>query len=808
MEPFRIYCLCGQKMRVAPEMHGKPGRCVACRQRLRVPHLHELPEGCTEIRLENHPEFLRPQPTPEKTLLRVEEKSDPAILEPLFSSSNIPEGQVDTEPLDLLDPLRLLCSFDYIVHKKLGEFREGQPEIQVHPDRNALMRYRGLVRKARERLDQTLRNDLDHVGSELMSINEQSARAMLAVRVGEMDYDGYRLAANALRERREVLERRRRNLLGWLSINDPYRAGGLLPVRLEDVPCEEPALPPAEMPEEGTPQLHRTIENLRAAYEALGKAELHLRERNQLRQENRVGGSNLEEVRLERAAARIRAQAAIEFHRSRLKQLAQDVDNDLKAIEAHLDVARKRFQSGASPEAAYHKVEMRLLKAQSDNGQAATLAHRALTARSARELPHPEGTFLQRMVRPDKAGFRTYGVDSYLLWAAGILLAANIMPLAITAQKIAQDSSLRTAAVSMFVLAFCSAGIGAIPNRRTRAILSSVLLSVVVVGGAACVQQWRWAVQPLGEYLRSNPLWFFDTPVLIFTLATLVMGLAALWADFPFKRWCWLPVMFFPMALMVLADGVGALGPCLTMKGHGEIIPAGERSGWYQAAFTVSNEGWYRPVWIGGAYPKEPATAQITAEREEANGDWTQPTPPSSVKADNSKQGATSNPSGALMLSAGDSATLQFVLPPGKYRLHLKARIPAEYGGVQYFTVGTPEEYAPKPEPAVESPTETPPPAQPEAAPEADEGVEVRLGGVLTGDGHDIVLQMEVTYSSGETVSRRLNVGDVIYEPWQAEEYNATTNKLTLSDGNRFLVLATGETLHLPGQAEGESVPQ
>ena len=42
---LRIYCTCGQKMKVSTSMLGRPGKCIACRQKIRIPSLDELPAG-------------------------------------------------------------------------------------------------------------------------------------------------------------------------------------------------------------------------------------------------------------------------------------------------------------------------------------------------------------------------------------------------------------------------------------------------------------------------------------------------------------------------------------------------------------------------------------------------------------------------------------------------------------------------------------------------------------------------------------------------------------------------------------------
>ena len=56
---LRLYCLCGQKMKITSNMFGKPGKCVACRQKIRIPSREELPAGTHTLYLKDHPEYLR-----------------------------------------------------------------------------------------------------------------------------------------------------------------------------------------------------------------------------------------------------------------------------------------------------------------------------------------------------------------------------------------------------------------------------------------------------------------------------------------------------------------------------------------------------------------------------------------------------------------------------------------------------------------------------------------------------------------------------------------------------------------------------
>jgi len=150
-EKIRVYCVCGQKMRGSASMLGRPGKGVACRQKIRIPRLEELPPGTTDIYLRDHPEFLR------------RSKSRPAVIkEPRGEEKNgedlgerrddLSLGESTDQPeyiaLDVLEPLRIMCSFEYGIRRRLEVLRKGTGAADA-AERAKLMSYRVLVRNAR-----------------------------------------------------------------------------------------------------------------------------------------------------------------------------------------------------------------------------------------------------------------------------------------------------------------------------------------------------------------------------------------------------------------------------------------------------------------------------------------------------------------------------------------------------------------------------------------------------------------------------------------------------------------------------------
>src|SRR5690606_29411024 len=147
-----------QKMKVARDMFGKPGKCVACRQKIRVPSEDELPDSSGEIHLKDHPEFLR-KPLREPVVAiepahvapeSVAEAAQEAVL-----LADEPEGEWEGEfepapestsedraavPFVLYDPLRAICNYEFQLNEQLEALRDNRKGAY---DKATLMGYRG-----------------------------------------------------------------------------------------------------------------------------------------------------------------------------------------------------------------------------------------------------------------------------------------------------------------------------------------------------------------------------------------------------------------------------------------------------------------------------------------------------------------------------------------------------------------------------------------------------------------------------------------------------------------------------------------
>ena len=141
---LRIYCVCGQKMKVTESLFGRPGKCIACRQKIRIPKLDEVPEGETEIYLKDHPEFLRKtsirrkKSTPkdrteaidkvrtrEVVYRKRKEGETPDDIVPEEDQVELGESRPATVALDILEPMRELSSLDARISRELEARRDG-----------------------------------------------------------------------------------------------------------------------------------------------------------------------------------------------------------------------------------------------------------------------------------------------------------------------------------------------------------------------------------------------------------------------------------------------------------------------------------------------------------------------------------------------------------------------------------------------------------------------------------------------------------------------------------------------------------
>ncbi|MFO7774774.1 MAG: hypothetical protein R6W89_03155, partial [Candidatus Hydrogenedentota bacterium] len=442
---LRIYCICGKKMKVTPAMYGRPGKCVACRQKLRVPEASEIPEGAREIHLRDHPEFLR-KPLPRKSASREAspEAAPPELPEP--PAPDLGQEEVgESVPIDVFEPLRVLYSLDKKVERQLAALEQVGREDGEGEERSAnkaeLLERLNEIEAAREKLDHLLRQRLMEVAIELASVEERLGEAHVSARVGDVSFDEYETRAAKLRARRDVLIRRRANLRGWLALEDLHMAGGYRDADFAEIPNDltQIAFPHAEEPTGASAEGY--CKALREALTERERLERRLQEARRLDEgAQEDGAKSLEDVRRECETRLQRTEAWLRYIRGRLQQLHADRKADLEMLRQTSAKSRKgaanESQQTVSQRDEALRAELamiaRALRAQTpgDVPQTGREADPAPQPAEEAELPPLEAAPAEEPERtmPTFAGI---GLDAGLAWmAAAFLVAAPFLPVA------------------------------------------------------------------------------------------------------------------------------------------------------------------------------------------------------------------------------------------------------------------------------------------------------------------------------------------------------------------------------------------
>jgi hypothetical protein len=812
---LRIFCLCGQKMRVQPAMMGRPGKCVACRQKIRVPRRDEVPPGVSDIYLKDHPEFLRTSASPLKKKRapegggavqpasgrRVsggfadEELRDPDVL------LGDPEEAPKSTPLDTLKSLQIVCSFEWKIHERLNAMRDASRDPEIAREKAALMGYRALVRNARADLDEKLRQRLHEVTSQIADTREGIAKATLAVRVGDMSFDAFRQTADSLRQRRDRLERRRTNLSGWLNTKDPYLAGGFLDLPFEEIPVEELEVSFEVDASDGEHFLESHLNQLRLALRDRESARRKVEGSRRMAHED--GITRRESQRLERVeeAALQRARARVEFVRGRLEQLIQDCDNDTRAVRAHLEDAQARAGRGEFDSAAFGHIERDMLRVQSEYNESRTLARQALRAENAQEVPQARGSLIRRMAATpeDEALF---SADRILAWASTLSLAlATVLPLA-AGQPGSNLTHFPFLVAGMLLAAIAFGSVALLRDRDLRGGGMLLIWMGAVLWACVWLHTARYALTPLGGLLRTDARWFVTPGMLTLAISVVGMGLAAsvTLASNPKNRVLPLAGAIITLAAIVLifSDGAGILASRPVLSDP-EIRESQSEPSAYNVGLTLSNEG-RRSYWLGAGLQDAPDPVRFVVERKAGESiSWEDYTlreqPEAAQRVSNLPFSVRRMP--RIEIEPMRSHTLYYTLPPGEYRVRLAPMArPGSREIVRSFTLA----------PITAVPEETVAAGTPaEAVPEPEETSTVqvycKLQGVLDSQGRDPIFSLMVETSAGRIINQRVELGAHVYGEWYASEYSPESQSLTLSNGREFRVLERGEPLLLESES-------
>lgn len=795
---LRIFCLCGQKMKVTPSMYGRPGKCVACRQKIRIPRIDEVPAGVSELYLRDHPEFLRKPPAPTSRSGAGGSGASPQVSggEPLPEQDLVlgdESDPIEAAPIDTLRSLQVLCSYDHKIAERLHILKEATRDTEQAREKTALMGYRALVRNARADLDEQLRQRLHEVTDQLSDMRERIARASLALRVGDLDYDQYLETINPLRVRRDRLERRRLNLTGWLHTSDPYLAGGFLDLPYDEIPVNTMEV---GFPVDGGEYSTLLQTRLNALRDALVEREEARRKLDGLqRMQREDGGDQVQARRLTHdAEARVqRSRVRLEFERGRMEQFIRDCESDTRAIRAHLEEAQTRVERGALHASTYAEVEQQMLQAQGDLNESRALARSAVKAERPLEVPGPKSTFIKRM---NKRNHDSVLLENLTGWVSAVALAATaFLPLA-QGQMAGNLAEFRHLMIGFLLgsMAFISAAL--IPQRLYRGLLLIAIWVCLAIYSVAVLHFTRYGLGDIGSIIRTNPQWFMTPGMLVFASAMVGMGLSASVTLAKLERWRTLPLAAALFAVasisLIVTNGAGyfvsrpeLLAPVPT------ITP--KETGFYTVNIPFTNHG-FRPFWLGGTLDRVPDPVRFVLQKKVGEAlSWEDYTVrPGALQAASRSAITPSFP--VIEVAPGDTRQVTYLLEPGTYRARI---VESGYGGQREQSkqfdlpeIEVPEETASAKQ--AEAAAASPAPKQSATGPFT---ASAKLQGVLDSQGQDPQFSVMIETSNGRIVNQRIGLGGEIIGEWIASEYSPASQNLTISNGQQLVVLERGETV-------------
>lgn len=828
---LHIYCICGQKMNVSEDMFGRPARCVSCGQKLRIPVSDELPDDEDEVHLQDHPEFLRGVGA-EDSSKRAEPsgedgKGSKAGKVPAQDEQEAELGSPVMVAIDMLEPLRALVSLEYRINHKIAVLKKyPERERKSSYTKSQLRQYRKSVRAAREELYEELRQRLMETAIELTSTQEKISEAVMAARVGEAEFTGYHEQVERLRLRRDCLERRQVNLRGWLAVRSPYEAGGYVRLPIDQLPATDDRIPRHHEPPEDANRLEWWIQSLREAMVQKEQAERRLAQADRMEGQGRALSVDMEHRRVEAQSTRDRAQAQIAFSKERLEQATEDYQEDLEAVDAQLDNLRTQLSSGKLNHAKFSAREKPLLEAKARLNSGLDMLERAHGAVSAQDVPRPRGSYLARLSAPSVEGAPGLSFDAWLAFgAAGLMILTVFLPYVgnLSALGVLRELGpiapythwLLTIPVLMALLIVASAFIPYTPVRGTAYI---ALWLCLAIGASFFLHEASWSVGPIGQRFQQGGWWFVRAGVVVFVVSHLLL-LAA--AAIPLLQWApgriilGATVGCSVLLAAVIFSNLGGLlvaDPQLDIE---QYPPVAKQPDITTVDVSVENGG-LRAMLLT-AKPETRCAYDFLVEQRIGQDSWADVGAPKSLEASGAQIPVGVGLLPDLTLKPGTAATFRYELPPGQYRVFLREGVDKQ------FAVASMQPMMPAtssgPEPAIEE-SETELPAAPEeeaeepladdpdAAMESEPEIavpqpvgpllpQVELRGMLLASGRMPQFRLDVTLPDGRVNSLMLSLDDTVYRAWYVAEYNPEEETVTLSNGQRFLILRRGNRVDM-----------
>lgn len=834
-EKLRIYCICGQKMKVSKNHYGLPGKCIACRQKIRLPREDELEEGVTEIYLKDHPQLLRKVkrkpdvkketadaqaaldsvPKPKKS-----KDSDPTPVTELDLADAAPvsdEDVVGSRPLDKLESVQKLASLELGYERKIERFSEQftKDEARIAETKGKLAR----AKEARKDLNEQIRQRLMEVAIELTNAQDKISQTQVAARVGEEPFEQFQDKMHRLRARRDRLERRQINLRGWLAAATPYDVGGPVECTSADIPKGGFSLNVPESRDEDAALLHYHAQALKQAFEFRAKAERRAVELKKVRNESEDGGGqSLTDSYETNRAERKRARARITFHQQRLLQLSKDYKNDLDTLESYLESARDRLSMNQMTRTDYDKLDQTARRTKADLTKGISLATRLAHANSFEDVPSTKGTFLNRLGAGAESDASPRAIMGVLWTAAALWLFSVVLPTAggtslLSAFLNFSGASSDTGIVLALpiIAGITTIGISFVMNPLIRGAALLGLWSLTAITMAFVINEAHFSLDLLANRFRSGGNWIARPGIIALILANLLLlfgGIQALNPRPGARGW----LVGVVVATLAFATWLGSNGfdsylpnPELELLTDTFSEQTGKQSGTVRISNTgtrtmhlVSRKTDARNGYLYGFEKKIGATSfnAVTPEGEPLGLDGNYPN---------------------ISIAPRSSEDITFELPPGDFRMVLTPKDVEDQQELRILVEDLqrlndllpagdepvfPED-DPQPNTPVQPSDDTPDPAPEMSDPELAQTIELEypaatLNGVFTGPSG--VPQFTMTVYRGEDhdpSQDRFMMEAELHDGWSIIEYDPSQSAVTVRKARTLLIIKRGERVVL-----------
>jgi len=730
-----------------------------------------------------------------------------------------PEHFAETRPLDPLESLQKITSLKLKIKRRLKVLEKSDTK-----DKEALAKFRGqlkTIKKARDGLDEHMRQLLMEVAIELTNTQEKISRTRISARVDEIPFEEFQDTIYRLRHRRDRLERWQLNLRGWLAAVDPFNVGGYIDVAFKDIPEDGFTLSVPGDPEESSTLLNVHAENLKQAFYTRKNAENKMNEIKRLGETSKgKEKARLADVYDTTKGARRNARVQIRFYQQRLDQLVQDYESDLETLDAQLEAVRDKMGMQELAPAEFEAAEKRFNHAKTDITKGIALAKRLIHANSLDDVPQPRGTFLQRL------GFgRDSSTDKktrIALWiAASLWLISILLPSVGDSSLLKAFSNFNGTSSTVAIIfalpiiaAIATIGISVLANNAARGFSLMGLWAITALLLAYCVNEANFTLDPLANRFRSGTTWILRPGMTAMLAANLFLLIAAVTALSRNKT-----QLRYATAAGLLTVAIVA---AITTNGFGVYIPLpvidniqesfDEQAGRQTGRLRISNEG-RRTLHLVSRRTSAHNGYLYTIERKVGGSSF------SGVTPDGNDIG-TAVAYSDISLSPGTYTDIPYDLPVGDYHLLLIPR-PAHEKIEKAFAIEDPNSDPPPfsfadssipetnengaviirfdPPRTAQTPQRDRTPDTPRPSDSPASGLPaVELTGVITSaDGvpHFSIELFVDNEKKGRTL--RMSLKDTLFDGWVLSEYNPSQGTVTLQKETKYLVLRRGERLSL-----------